>query len=95
MFSVKYRLRPLEYEAVTGVFKRLDPEDGPVLDDEQVERLLLEAPPRTSLGAENEPEAVIGITVDGDALAAMRGLMIGLAWTLPVWCVIAATIALV
>ena len=95
MDNAQYRLRPLEYEAVTGEFERLDRDVEPVLDEEQVARLLLGAPPRPSLAGEDERESVVGGAVDGDALAAMRGLMIGLAWMLPIWCVIAATISLI
>ena len=95
MDNAQYRLRPLEYEAVTGEFERLDRDDEPVLDEEQVARLLLGAPPRLSLAGEDERESVIKGAGDGDALAAMRGLMIGFAWMLPIWCVIAATISLI
>jgi len=95
MANAAYGLRPLKYEAETGVFERLNRDDGPVLNDEQVANVLLGAPPRSSLAREFEPAAVIGSADDGDALVAMRGLMIGLTWVLPIWGLIATFIALV
>lgn len=95
MANATHRLRPLNYAAETGLYERLNPDDGPILDDEQVSSLLLGAPSRPWSAREREPDTVIEGAHDDDALVAMRGLMLGLAWVAPMWALFAAAIILV
>lgn len=95
MANATHRIRPLNYAAETGLYARLNREEGPVLDNEQVANLLLGAPMRPWSAGEREPAAVIEGTDEVDALVAMRGLMVGLAWVAPMWVLLAAAIILV
>jgi hypothetical protein len=95
MDSATQRLRSLKFEAQTFWSEGPDQEEGPMLSDEQVARLLLGAPLRSWPDHEDEPAFAMAGTDESDALEAMRGLLIGIAWAAPIWVLIATTVALV
>jgi hypothetical protein len=95
MANATHGLRPLNYEAETGLYERLNRDQRPILDNEQVARLLLGAPSWPRSTGEREPDTVIERADEDDALVAMRGLMLGLAWVAPMWVLFAAAIILV
>lgn len=83
MESATQRLRSLQSEADKCSWQDFDIDEGPILNDEQVARLLL-----------GVPAAVVPSVEESDALEAMRGLLAGTAWAVPVWGLIAATLVL-
>lgn len=85
---LRFHLR--EHEAEPDRDDGLDREERPVLDDEQVERLLLGAHLRTQRDPDGELAVVDEAAAKDDALAVARGAMFGLALTIPVWSAIAA-----
>jgi hypothetical protein len=89
------RLQLFEHEAEPDWDEDLTREEGPVLDDAQVERLLLGAPWQTRRDHDRGPVGVIGAAIEGDALQTARGVTIGLVWVLPLWCLIAAILVLI
>jgi len=90
MANATRRLHLLKYEEEPDWDEDLNSDEGPVLDDEQVERLLLGARSRTQRDRDREPVAVIAAANESDGLTAMRGAMIGLAWVAPFWGLVAA-----
>jgi len=90
MANATHRLHLFQYEAEPDWGKYLNREEGPDLDDEQVARLLLGARLRTQRDSDREPAVAIEAAAESDALTAMRGVMVGLAWVVPVWALIGA-----
>jgi hypothetical protein len=92
MTTVIQRLCVLEYEAEADWGKHLVREEERFLDDEEVARLLLGAPERAQPDHGRELAMAIEVADEGDALAAMRGVMTGLALLTPFWAFVAAII---
>jgi len=87
-------LRVLEFEdeADWGEHSAREEEHG--LDDEEAARLLSGAPERVQRDRDSELAVAIEAADEGDALVAMRGVMIGLAWVTPFWALVAAIVLL-
>lgn len=94
MTTAIQRLRAQEFEAEADWVVRPDREDEDVLEDEQVARLLQGTPERAQPDRDRGDAVEIEAAVEGDALAAMRGIMIGLGLTSLFWAAIAAIILL-
>jgi len=87
-------LRVLEFEdeADWGEHSARVEEHG--LDDEEAARLLSGAPERVQRDRDRELAVAIEAADEGDALVAMRGVMIGLAWVTPFWALVTAIVLL-
>jgi hypothetical protein len=82
MASAAHRLHLLEYGAETDTATYPVQETGSILDDAGVLRLLLGEPDSAQLDRETAAE--------GDALAPVKGVMLGLLLTIPLWSLLAA-----
>jgi len=87
-------LRVLEIEAEADWGEHPAREDEHGLDDEVVARLLSGAPEGAQRPRDRELAAAIAAADEGDALVAMRGVMIGLALVTPFWALVAAVVFL-
>ena len=92
MTTVIQRLLVLEYEAEADWGRHPAREAERFLDDDEVARLLSGAPERAQPDHGGEPAMALEVADEGDALAAMRGVMMGLALLTPFWALIAAII---
>ena len=86
------RLRVLEYEAEYDPGESPDQEEGRVIGSAEVDRLLQGASEPAPRDQDGDSVLAIEATGEGDALAGMRGVMIGLAWVTPFWALIAAIV---
>jgi len=87
-------LRVLEFEAEADWGEHPAREEEHGLADEEVARLLSGAPERAQRDRDRELAVAIEAADEGDALVAMRGVMIGLAWVTPFWALVAAIVLL-
>lgn len=92
MTTIIQRLRIFEYEAEPDWGGHAAREEEGVLDEEGVARLLFGVPGQARPDLGRERAMAIEATDDGDALAAMRGVMIGFAMLIPFWTIVAASI---
>jgi hypothetical protein len=94
MTTTVQRLRIQDFEAEAGWVDHPGPEAERALDNEWVALLLSGDSERARPHQDREPEVVIEPADDRDALAGMRGVMVGLALMLPFWALVAAIVLL-
>ena len=87
-------LRVLEFEPEADWGEHPVREEEHDLDDEEVARRLSGAPERAQRDRDRELAVAIEAADEGDALVAMRGVMIGLAWVTPFWALVTAIVLL-
>jgi hypothetical protein len=75
------RLHLVSYEQEPDRADDPDPEDERILDDAEVARLLLGAPGQAR-DRGRQSAVAIEPADEGDALAPMRGVLLGLVWTI-------------
>jgi hypothetical protein len=94
MVATTQRHLLLDYEADADWGENSYRSEEPVLDYGRVASLLLSIPRQARSTGFREPVAAIGSAEDSDALAAMRGVMIGLALMSVFWALSATVLLL-
>jgi len=94
MANAMHRLQLFKYEEEPDWGEDLNREQAPVLDDEPVACIRMDATSRMQWDCHREPMVLIGAATEGDALAALRGVMVGFALMILVWSLIAAILVL-